>query len=111
MSVLGWNDPMPFGKYKGLSVRAIASFNPSYLAWAVKNLDSFDLTPEARKLGQRELNIHRQQSANRQQGWAWGFGASVKRAAEKWQEEMIRREYAERKALATTNGETSHGND
>lgn len=95
---LGWNDAMRFGKYKDLLISEIASFNPQYLAWACKNLDGFDLTPEARKLGQRELNRHREQSMQRQNGWAWGFGREVKAASEAWSMRLWKLERDARKA-------------
>lgn len=96
--ILGWQDPIWFGKYAGLLVREVAGFNPQYLAWAVTNLDRFDLTPEARKLGQQQLNLHRQQSSNRQNGWAWGFGSAVKSAAQSWRSKLIRLELDARRA-------------
>ncbi len=96
--LLGWNDAIPFGKFKGLLVREVAQFNPQYLAWAVNNLEHFNLTDEARKLGQRELNNHREQSMQRQNGWAYGFGASVKTAADKWRSRMVHLEMQARAA-------------
>ncbi|GLI99100.1 hypothetical protein [Sphingobium sp. BS19] len=95
-----WNDPLPFGKYKGMLISEIASFNPKYLAWAVNNLSKFDLTPNARKLGQRELNKHREQSMQRQNGWAWGFGKAVKSAASAWSARLIHLEHEARNRAA-----------
>jgi hypothetical protein len=92
MSTLGWSDEFPFGKYRGMTVQEVASFNPRYLQWAVNNLENFDLTPEARKLGQRELNRHNEGVFQRQNGWAWGFGSQAKRAAEQQASRNIRNE-------------------
>lgn len=96
--VLGWDEPLWFGKYNGLLVSEVASFNPGYLAWAVNNLDQFDLSPHARKMGQRQLDLHRQQSSERQNGWAWGFGRAVRSAAESWRSRLVRLELDARRA-------------
>ena len=108
MSGLSWKSEFTFGKYRGLTVEEVASFNPSYLAWAVHNLDHFDLDKEARQLGQRALTEHREQSFQRQNAWAWGFGSGARRSAEKWQAIMYRREFEARsnaKARARARGE------
>jgi hypothetical protein len=97
---LDWCDRFRFGKYKGLTVADVASFNPFYLTWAIKNVPGFDLTAEARKLGQRQLNLHEQQSMNRQEGWAWGFGRAVKSAANSWRGKMVELEMAARRRAA-----------
>lgn len=98
---MDWGDRFRFGKYKGLTVEDVASFNPFYLTWAVENVPGFDLTPNARKLGQRQLDHHRRQSMNRQEGWAWGFGAAVKSAADRWRAKMIKLEHEARQRAST----------
>lgn len=95
---LSWHSEFTFGKYRGLTVEEVASFNPEYLAWAVKALDHFDLDQDARRLGQLCLNEHREQSRRRQDAWAWGFGSGAKRAGERWRSEIIAREHRARVA-------------
>lgn len=65
----GPDDVLAFGKYKGLTVLDVAKINASYLVWAVKNIGTFELTPEARTLGQKHLD----NVAVRREAWAWGL--------------------------------------
>lgn len=45
--VLTENSIIPFGKYKGQSISEIFFMNPSYLKWAIENVQSFVLDIEA----------------------------------------------------------------
>lgn len=90
-----------FGQYKGLTVAAVIKFNARYLRWAVNNVPWFDLDAEARKAGQRAINAEEDQAMERQNAWAWGFGAGARRARESAQMGRIKIELAERKAAGT----------
>ncbi|MFG1340407.1 exodeoxyribonuclease X C-terminal domain-containing protein [Xanthobacter autotrophicus] len=109
-TILSLSSPMPFGKYKGLLVVDILSFNPEYIAWACNHVDWLDFDKEARKYGQQKLNERRGQSFQRQNAWAWGFGAGAKQASERQMladikcEQEARRKVTGRAALADHDG-------
>lgn len=86
-----------FGKYKGLSIGAICKFAPEYLAWARRNIDGFELDEAAMAALKKSYSHFWQQSMNRQDGWCWGFGASVKRASDAERMYRIRTEMEERR--------------
>lgn len=48
--LLSLNDHMPLGKYKGMTIGALISRDPNYVAWALKNIGSFKLDDEAKAL-------------------------------------------------------------
>lgn len=50
-----FNDPMPFGKYKGKTIGDIIQEDPSYLSWCVDNL-SFELDDECIELMECSLD-------------------------------------------------------
>lgn len=97
MSVLSLSSTLRFGKYKGLTVEAVMKFNPRYFAWAVKNVEGFDLDAEARKVGQRAINAEREFSMNQQNAWAWGFGGEAKSARQRREMRKIKIEHDERR--------------
>jgi hypothetical protein len=88
---------LTFGKYKGLTVRAVIRFDARYFGWAVKNVPWFDLDAEARKIGQRAINDEKRFASNQQEAWAWGFGLSAKNAREKYDSRRHSIEYEERR--------------
>jgi hypothetical protein len=102
VSAMGLKSVFRFGKYKGLTVAAVIRFNPGYLAWMLKNIDGADFDAEARKAGQQALNEEREQSMQRQNGWAWGFGAEVRAAATSYRHATIQIEHEERRKAGQT---------
>lgn len=44
--IYGLEDKIPFGKFKGNTIREIVEFNSSYLDWALKNVQGFRLTDD-----------------------------------------------------------------
>lgn len=101
----GTSDPLPFGKYAGLSIGAIARFDPAYLLWIKRNLTNFAWTDEALALAKKAWTRDYYQKQGRQNGWAWGCGSAVRRAAEAQRESRIRIEAEERRKAASTGGE------
>jgi hypothetical protein len=95
-----------FGKYSGLSVRAILRFDPRYIGWLRANLDGgFPLDDDAKEAWVKAEREDRQQSMNRQEGWAWGFGAAVKSAAQSSMRHKIKVEHEERRKAGQALGD------
>ena len=46
-ALLTLKDQMPLGKYKGMSIGELISRDPNYVAWALKNIGSFNLDDQA----------------------------------------------------------------
>ncbi len=44
--IYGLQDKIPFGKFKGITIKEIVESNSSYLDWALKNVQNFKLTDE-----------------------------------------------------------------
>lgn len=42
----GEKDVMPFGQFKGMTVKEVMKENPQYLLWAMDKWDGFDLETE-----------------------------------------------------------------
>jgi len=56
MSELGYHDPLPFGKHRGKTVRDVIDQDPTYLEWALLNVEGFELTDDAGKRLDLELS-------------------------------------------------------
>ncbi|WP_447724672.1 exodeoxyribonuclease X C-terminal domain-containing protein [Sphingomonas koreensis] len=93
----GLNDPLPFGKYKGLSIGAIAKFDPAYLLWIKRNLERFQWSPDALSLAKNAWTRDYFQRLERQNGWAWGFGRDVRACANRARSRAIGIELDERR--------------
>lgn len=104
----GINDPLAFGKYAGLSIRAIARFDPAYLLWIKRNLASFRFTTDALELAKTAWTKDYYRKLERQNGWAWGCGAAVKRDADQARSRAIDIEIEERRNAARAHQETSN---
>jgi len=91
-----------FGKYRGLSVRAIARFDALYLIWAEKNLSSFSISDDAKQAVLAGARKEYERSLDRQNGWAWGFGACAKKAADTDRSRRIQIEHEERRRAGQT---------
>lgn len=37
---------LPFGKHKGLTVKQVLAKSPSYIRWAIQNVENFELSSE-----------------------------------------------------------------
>lgn len=96
------NSTLSFGKYRGLTVGAVARFNPLYLTWAEENLRRFDLDTEARKVVYQEARAAERFSINQQDAWAWGFGRGAKAARERRTARLIKIEHEERRKAGQT---------
>lgn len=94
--MMGPDSTFTFGKYRGLSVAAIARFDPRYLSWANENLDSVSFNDDAKAIIRPALRIEREQSMQRQNAWAWGFGQQARSAGERWRHNAIKIEHQER---------------
>lgn len=94
---LSLNSVLRFGKYRGLTVGAVARFNPRYLTWAEESLDRFALDSEARKVVWQEARAAERFSINQQDAWAWGFGRDAKAARERRNARLIKIEHEERR--------------
>ena len=46
----GLSDIIPFGRYKGKSVKEVLELRPSWLVWAHEEIDTFNLSKKAVKL-------------------------------------------------------------
>lgn len=46
MTTLGLQDSMPFGQYKGYSIKFIIDTNKKYFSWVKKNVKSVSFTNE-----------------------------------------------------------------
>ena len=46
----GVNDPISFGKYDGEKMRTIITSDPEYVAWCLRTVAGFTLSPEALQL-------------------------------------------------------------
>lgn len=47
IKILGLNDTMPFGKYKGFSIGYLIDLETSYMRWFVDSVDRYVLSAEA----------------------------------------------------------------
>ncbi len=97
----GLQDPLRFGKYKGLCIEAIAKFDPAYLLWIKRNLEWFAWAPEALDHAKVAWTRDYHQKLERQNAWAWGCGAAVKREAQRARSNAIAIELQERRKAAT----------
>lgn len=93
----GLNDALPFGKYKGLSIGAIARFDPMYLLWIKRNLDRFHWQPAALEVAKKAWTRAYYATADRQNAWAWGFGAGAKSSVAHARHAAIKIEAEERR--------------
>ncbi len=91
------NTKLSFGKYAGLTVSAVASFNPRYLIWACRNLDSVTLDDVAMNAIRSAAAKEQRFSLEQQNAWAWGFGGGAKSARQRHSAQLIRIEHEERR--------------
>lgn len=99
---------LPFGKHKGLTVAAVLRFDPGYFSWARRTIDGFALDDAAmaafKTANTREWNA----KMERQNGWAWGFGAAAKHNAERDRFRKIQIEHEERRKAGLPIGEPAN---
>ncbi len=74
---IGLDGELTFGKHKGKKLRAVLKEAPAYVVWAIANISWFDISDDARKFGQRELNKAEQRRINRMEAWCWGFRGHI----------------------------------
>ena len=97
MAVLDLRTPLPFGKYKGLTVEAVGKFNALYLLWLKQNCERHTLSAEAIEYAKPLWSREYRESMTRQEAWAWGFGNGAKRSAEHARSRAIQIECEERR--------------
>lgn len=99
---------MRFGKYKGLLIADIITFDPQYLLWAQENLSAFSLSAEHELAARMERSKRNRASMERQNAWAYGFGEGAKksRSAQDWAD--IKAEHAARAKASPTPQQDNH---
>ncbi len=56
MTIYSLKAPLNFGKYKGDTVQEIINNDPDYLAWAIDEIEGFELDEEAELKMEYSLN-------------------------------------------------------
>jgi len=94
--VITLRDPLWFGKYRGLCVEAVCRFDPAYLLWVKRTLN-LAWQPEALSMAKKAWSKDHFAKLERQNAWAWGFGAGAKVSRDKESIRRIKAEFEERR--------------
>lgn len=85
-----------YGKYKGLTIRAVLRFNPQYILWLRNSNKDFGLTKEAFSIYKEAIIKYRSFMLMQQDAWAHGFGLQAKQARTNYDRKMAQIEQEER---------------
>ena len=67
--ILGIDSRLSFGRYKGKTLKEIASKDPGYLIWASQTIDGFDLSAKAESAILKGLEDKARKIKEKQKNW------------------------------------------